>query len=153
MSQTLVDISKLKDRDNAAAFDFLGNFFVSGVLTKYAAATNTSGFTATAAQLTGGSVMTVLNLTGALGAGANITTDTAAAIIAVLQSPVVVGQSYMLRIINSSSANFAWTVVGGTGVTVNGTATIAQNTWRDFTVTVATATTITMQAVGTGTQS
>ena len=106
-----------------------------------------------AASLTGGADETVLNMTGALAAGANLTTDTAAAIIAAIPNRYP-GQTYKLRIVNSSSGAFAWTVVGGAGVTVTGTATIAQNTWREFLVTLgASLTTVTLQSIGTGTNS
>ena len=108
----------------------------------------------TAANLTGGFVGVTLAMTGALAAGETGTTDTAANIIAAI--PVYqrgVGFSYKLRVINESSGAFDWTVAGGTGVTVTGTATVAQNTWREFLVTIATATTITMQSTGTGTNS
>lgn len=110
--------------------------------------------TVVAAKLTGGAKDVVLAMTGALAAGANATTDTAANIIAAIpQAQRYVGFTYKLRVINESSGAFAWTVVGGTGVTVTGTATVAQNTWREFVVTIATATTVTLQNVGTGTYS
>ena len=105
-----------------------------------------------AAKLTGAAVDVTLALTGALAGAANATTDTAANIIAAIPLAYV-GQTYLLTIINESSGAFAWTVVAGTGVTVTGTATIAQNTWRQFMVTVASATTVTLQNVGTGTYS
>lgn len=119
--------------------------------TKYGAATNTAAFTATGAQFAGAQDVT-LNLTGALAGAANITTPTAAQILAAIPNGAV-GQSYRLRIINSSGGAFAWTVVADASVTLTGTASIAQNTWRDFYVTVLTATTASMQAIGTGTQS
>ena len=109
----------------------------------------------TAANLTGSSIDVSLALTGALTAGANATTDTAANIVAAMPSPSV-GTSYKLCIINESSGAFSWTVVGGTGVTVNGTATIAQNTWREFVVivtAVGASPAVTLQNVGTGTYS
>lgn len=108
----------------------------------------------TAANLTGSSNDVILALTGALTGAANATTDTAANIVAAMASPAV-GAAYRLRIINESSANFTWTVVGGSGVTVTGTATIAQNTWREFVVTVTNVGTpaVTLQNVGTGTYS
>lgn len=102
-----------------------------------------------ASELTGAFASVTLALTGALTAAANATTDTAANIIAALPSP---GMTYKLRIINESSGAFAWTLVGGTGVTINGTATIAQDTWREFVVS-ATGTTVSLQNVGTGTYS
>ncbi|HXS13679.1 MAG TPA: hypothetical protein VN734_13305 [Acidobacteriaceae bacterium] len=114
----------------------------------------TANTTLTAVNLTGAAEDVVLNMTGALAAARTGTTDTAANIIAAIpQAQRFVGSNYKLRIINSSSGAFAWTIAGGTGVTVTGTATIAQDTWREFVVTMATATTITLQNVGTGTYS
>jgi hypothetical protein len=59
--------------------------------------------------------------------------------------------SWVVRIINSGAG--AFTLAGGTGVTVNGTATVAQNTFRDFVCTVSLAGLVTMQSAGTGTHS
>ena len=116
--------------------------------------TATAATTITAAQMTGGFSDVALAMTGALTAAANATTDTAANILAAIPvSQRYIGFTYVLRVINESSGAFAWTVVGGTNVTVTGTATVAQNTWREFLVKIATVSTITMQSVGTGTQS
>lgn len=120
---------------------------------------NTDGTTTahvlTAANLTGGATDVVLAMTGALAAAATATTDTAANIIAAIPTAQrYVGFSYKLRIINQSSGAFAWTIAAGTGVTITGSAeTIAQNTWREYVVTIATATTVTMQSCGVGTYS
>lgn len=123
----------------------------------YAAATNTTGFTATAAQLTSGMATPcdcILALTGVLGGAANITTDTAANIVAAIPN-VAVGQTYRLRIFNNSTGAYAWTVVAGASVTLTGTMTIAQNTGRDFIVSitaVGASPTVTLQSIGiTGT--
>lgn len=120
--------------------------------TQYAALTNTTGFTLTAAGNEAGAADCVLNLTGTLGAGANVQSDTAANIVAAVPNARA-GMSYKLRIINSSSANFAWTLTTNTGITLNGTMSMAQNTWRDFIVTLTSLTAVAIQAVGTGTQS
>lgn len=118
----------------------------------YGILTNTSSTTAPAAKLVGGDAEVVLALTGTLTAGATLTTDTAANILAALPN-YYIGQTYTLRIINESGGAFSWTVAGGTGVTVTGTATIAQNTWREFQVTVTSNTAVALQSVGTGTNS
>lgn len=109
----------------------------------------TTATTATVSQMAGANDC-VLNMTGTLGAGANLTTPTATALISALFGPnsPVIGSSWKVRILNTSGGAFTWTLVGGTGVTVNGTATIAQNTWREFQVTVSSATTLTMQNIG-----
>lgn len=121
--------------------------------TSFSANTATTSTTLTVAQVTGnsGAGEVVLSMTGTLGAGATATTPTAAAIIAALPA-VKSGTAYTLRVINNSSGAFAWTVAGGTGVTVTGTATVAQNTFRDFAVTVnSSAGTVTLQNIGSGT--
>lgn len=105
-----------------------------------------------AANLTGGAVEVDLALTGTLTGAATATTDTAANIIAAIPvRQVYPGFTYKLRILNQSGGAFTWTVAGGTGVTVTGTATIAQNTHRDFLVKIGSnMTTVTLQNVGSG---
>jgi hypothetical protein len=112
----------------------------------------TSATTLTAANITGGVATVDLNMTGALGAGANATLPTVGAMAVALHTPTV-GSSFRLRIINSSSGAFSWTVVTNTGWTLNGTMTIAQNTWREFVVTLTSLTAATLQSVATGTYS
>jgi hypothetical protein len=123
--------------------------------TAYNAATNTTGFTATQQQIMAAQD-TVLNLTGTLGAGAALTLPTATVIQSTLTpSQLVVGSSVVLRVINSSGGAFSWTVTTAAGWTLGGTMTVAQNTWRDFIMTVTGIATpaMTLQAIGTGTQS
>lgn len=92
--------------------------------------TNTAGFTATTAQMDGARLV-VMQLNGTLAAGATMTTPTAAQFLAAV--PVsIVGNGRIIRVCNDSSGAFAWTVAGGTGVTVSGTATVAQNVCREF---------------------
>lgn len=62
-----------------------------------------------------------------------------------------VGDAYMLRITNTGAGVF--TLAAGSGVTLTGTATIAQNTFSDFTVTFTSATALVIQKVGQGTMS
>ena len=92
----------------------------------------------------------VLDMTGTLAAAGNATTPTAAAMLA--NNPLVGdNQSYVLRIINETAATNAWTLVGGTGVTINGTATISAASFTDFLVTFnRTAGTIGIQRIGSG---
>lgn len=114
--------------------------------------TATSAVTLTAANITGGLDEVTLNLTGTLAAGANATLPTVANLVAALPAPAA-GQSYKLRIINSSSGAFSWTVTTNTGWTLNGTMTVADNTWREFYLTLTSLTAATLQSVGTGTYS
>ena len=124
----------------------------SGVV--YNTNTATSGTVLTGANLTGGPNVNdvTLNMTGALGAGANAQLPTVANLVAAY-SNAIVGQSYRLRIINSSSGAFAWTITTNTGWTLNGTMTIAQNTWRDFYITFTSLSAAVLQQIGTGTNS
>ncbi len=121
----------------------------------YNAATNTTAFTAAGSQISG-AAQVFFNLTGTLAAGQALTLPTVANLIASLPSVVQqnpVGMTWQLRVINSSSGAFAWTVTTNTGWTLSGTQSVAQNTFRDLVVTITSATTATIQSVGTGTQS
>lgn len=99
-----------------------------------------------------GAADVVVNLTAVLAGAGAVTSDTATNIIAAIPGAQV-GLTYKLRIINSSAGAFAWTLTGGTGVTVTGTNTMAQNTWREFSVTVnnLAVPAVTLQNLGTGT--
>lgn len=118
----------------------------------FGTAINTTGFTATTAQVDGGKLV-VLSLTGTLGAGAALTLPTAAALVAATPG-VGVGYTYVIRFINNSSANFAWTITAGTGDTVTGTATVAQNVFREYRVNFTNVTAgseaVTLQNIGAG---
>lgn len=118
-------------------------------------ATNTSSFTATTAQVWAGSNGTLL-LSGTLAAGANLTTPTATALVQAIQarySTVPVGYTWMIKFVNNSSGAFAWTIVGGTGVTVSGgLATVSQGDSRCYMASVTGVGTpaVTLTNVGNG---
>lgn len=95
-----------------------------------------------------GAAFTVLRNTGAT-PGAQ-TVRTAAQMLADFPQARV-GMSYMLRIINTGAGTFTLTADATPTVTITGTATVAQNTFRDYVVTFNTATTATIQSVGSGT--
>ena len=61
-----------------------------------------------------------------------------------------IGQVQRFRILNTGAGTLTLTTDAGTTVTISGTATVAQNTWRDFMLTFNTATTATVQSVGAG---
>ena len=122
--------------------------FTGGI---YNTNTATASATLAAANLSGG-VAVVLNLTGALAGAANATLPTVASLVTAL-GQVAAGTAYRIRVINSSSGAFAWTVVTNTGWTLAGTMSIAQNTWREFLITFQSATAATLQQIGTGTNS
>lgn len=112
--------------------------------------TATAGTTLTAANVTGGEASVDLALTGTLGGAANAQLPTVANLLQSMYGPAV-GACYRLRIVNESSGAFAWTVTTNTGWTLTGTMSIAQNTWREFIVTITSATTATLQNVAVGT--
>jgi hypothetical protein len=120
--------------------------------TAYNTNSATSATTLTAANISGGFASVDLQMTGALGAGADATLPLVTALVAGMPNASA-GASYRLRITNASSANFDWTVVTNTGWTLGGTMTIAQNTWREFVVTITSLTTATLQSVAVGTYS
>ena len=126
---------------------------IAGLSTVAAQVYNTSAITAsgtlTAANISGGNDAVYLGFTGTFGAGGAITLPTAAALIAALGATQSVGSSYILRILNIATTQIL-TVTTNTGWTVSGTATIATTTWRDFIVTINSATTATIQNVGGG---
>lgn len=85
--------------------------------------------------------------------GANpltLTTRTAAQIIADLPNAQV-GQTWLLLLVNGQGTGTLTLAAGDGNVTITGTATVAINTWRLFHCKVATATTVTLQNVATGT--
>lgn len=123
---------------------------LSPVNSAYRTRADTAGFTATGANIAGGQALTALDLTGTLVGGAALTLPAVAALVLAMHSPAV-GQSYMLRVINRSAGPFNWTVTTNTGWTLNGSMAVAQNTWRDFVITLNSLTAATAQTVGTGT--
>jgi hypothetical protein len=118
--------------------------------TVFNAIATASPVTLTGAQMAGAQD-SIINMTGTAG---TVTVPTAALFIAALPSTAqVVGASGVLRIIATTGT---WTVTTATGWTLTGTMTIAISTWRDFvwTVTgVGASAAVTLQAIGTGTQS
>jgi hypothetical protein len=137
---------------------YSSNGFISTAGVPHAALTlntATAATTLTAASVAGTADQNTsfvnINMTGTLAAGAAVTLPPAAN-LAAFQSAAS-GDTYMLRIINSSSGAFAWTVTTNTGWTLTGTMTVAQNTWRDFIVQFTSTTTATLTTVGVGTYS
>ena len=128
-------------------------------LNTYAVVTKTDTATATltAANMTAAHDIVYILMTGTT-SGSTLTLDTVANLVAALQGQWgpnvnVVGTTFVIRVINSGGTN-TWTVTTATGWgTLNGTQTVANNTWRDFVATITTATTATWTSVGIGTQS
>lgn len=119
----------------------------------YNTITATTTATLAAASIVGGWNKVHLGATGILANATGLTLPTVAAVVAAITPTVVPGQTYELRVINKSSANFVITMLTSTGWTLSGSVTMAQNTWRDFVVTFQSLTAATLQEVGTGTDS
>jgi hypothetical protein len=137
------------------------NCAVAGAWTVQPASTKAAAFntnsavtsaTLTAANISGGVASVDLQLTGTLTGASNATLPTVANLIAALHAPTV-GTSYRLRITNASSGAYTWTVLTATGWTLTGTMTVAQNTWREFVLTLTSLTAATLQSVAVGTYS
>lgn len=94
-----------------------------------------------------GAAFTVLQNTGAT-PGAQ-TVRTAAQMLADIPGAQV-GTSVMFRIVNTGAGTLTLTADGGATVTITGTATIATNIFRDYTLTFTSATAATIQSVGSG---
>lgn len=139
---------------------------------QYSASTQGTG-TVISATLLGGAGDTYAAFSGQTVAQA-LTTDTAVNIISQLQNAVAAAYKaniaasaanvspppgvpnlfnmvYTLTIINNNTSSGAITLTGGTGVTINGTNTIAIATNREFLVTVTSPTTVTLQNLISGT--
>lgn len=89
-----------------------------------------------------------------LTAGRNYTLPTVANLLAAIPAnALAIGTTWRFRLINQQAGAFAYTVVTNTGWTTAGTLTIAQNTWREFDITITGAAAASLQEVGTGSAS
>lgn len=65
-------------------------------------------------------------------AAATYTTATAAAIVAAIGGDCAVGTTFELVVLNASAGAYTITMQGGSGVTISGVATVAQNASKRF---------------------
>ena len=86
--------------------------------------------TATATLSAANSYNTIIR--GVPSAGATYSTATAGAIVAAIGGDCAVGTTFMLVVLNASAGANTITLGGGTGVTVSGVATVAQNASKVF---------------------
>lgn len=112
---------------------------------------NTS--TAAATMAAGDMLNGIVNFTGTLSGGTAMTVPAIADILAALeqQTPVDGLWGKIIRIVNNGTGQTI-TVTGGgtTGCTISGTATVANNTWREFALVITSPTTYTMTNIGGG---
>ena len=115
----------------------------TGVVTiNTAISTTGSTGTLTAAGIVGG----LITRTGPTAAFTD-TTDTAANIIAAMNSQVI-GNSWTFRLVNDTA--YADTLAAGAGVTLSGQSVIPANSWAEFLMTYSAAGAITMYGYATG---
>jgi hypothetical protein len=122
----------------------------------YSAESTVTPFTLLPSQILGGTE-TFLASSGNVAAA--VTLPTAASLFAYAQSLLaqqniasanqLVNTSYFLRVINNNTGIL--TLSGGTGCTINGTATLAASSYRDYVVTITGPTAYALQNVGSGT--
>ncbi len=111
------------------------------------ASSTATTFTVPAAAIKAG----IIFRTGSAGGGVADTTDTAVNILTAFGNTVPVNGTFqkIVRWLNATGQTI--TVGGGTGVTVSGTATVSDGSYRDFLLTVTSATAITLTNIGGGT--
>jgi hypothetical protein len=107
-----------------------------------------AGGTLTAAQITGGTDTVFLDMTGAFGGAANIQLPTVASVVAALSAQQGVGSTWILRVINPSGQTLTITTNTGWTLGANGSYALLTETFRDFLITITSATTATFQDVG-----
>jgi hypothetical protein len=82
------------------------------------------------------------------GSGRSDVSPTAALILAQLKNPQK-GDYFDFELRNTADAAETITLTAGTGVTISGTATVAQNNQKRFRVVVTSSTTVTIYSMGT----
>lgn len=94
------------------------------------------GASSTSITLTGSQFfVNIIDYSGSPGGGVTLTTPTALQIIAAMPASIPNIYNFPWEFINDASGQTV-TLTAGTGVTINGTATIANNTVREFLVSV-----------------
>lgn len=120
----------------------------------YNSAGNTTAFTATGANICGGTVEVTLDLTGALGGNANLTLPTVANLVTAMTVAGLnpqAGMTYELNIVSRAAAN-TWTVTTNTGWTLTGAMTVGPTgQMRKFYVTLTSLTAAVLRSIGTWT--
>jgi hypothetical protein len=118
----------------------------------YNAVAGNAAFQLTGAQITGGTTLTMVNLTGTLGSSGALTLPTVANLIAAMTVAGInpqPGMSYELDIYYPNGTN-TWTVTTAAGWTLQGTMTITgAGLMRRFIVTLTSLTAAVLQSIGT----
>ena len=142
-------------QNHTDTWSIIGQNVVDYPIVSYVANSSVVGFTLTAANVATAGIENIVNLTGAISAGTNVTLPTVASVIAFVGSANINNnETFKLRVVNSGgTGSGVWTVTTNTGWTLNGTQTVAVGGWRDYVVTITSvaSATASLQAVGTGT--
>jgi len=140
------------NQDFAAKQDWLGATPMIYNKVTTAVASNNIGLTG--ANVTGGSLITFMDVQTTISAGCTLTLPSVTTVVNAMKaakiSPVV-GQTYELDVYNDQSGSFNFTLTADTGATWSllGTAqTIAKGTVRKYLVTLTSLTTGSMQSLG-----
>lgn len=104
--------------------------------------------TAAAATYNVGDLMAAIILRDPNGAARSDVSPTAALILAQLKNPQK-GDYFDFELRNTADAAETITLTAGTGVTISGTATVAQNNQKRFRVVVTSSTAVTIYSMGT----
>ena len=114
--------------------------------------TNASGtVTLTAAQCTGGSEEVWVNCTGTQAGAFAIDLPTVAALVTAMQGAglnPIAGGTYVLNVMNNSASTEVGTITTASGWTLNGTMTVAFQTYRKLLVTFTSLTAFAAQSLG-----
>jgi hypothetical protein len=133
-----------------------GQLWTFLVVPQATSASNTSSFTATTGQVAPTSAAGARNLglllTGVTSTTQTLTTPGATNVYAALAltpgatAASEVGQQWILRISNESTAS--WTIAPGAGVTITGSTTAVGSSAREYLATMASATALTLVDIG-----
>lgn len=112
--------------------------------------TASAAATLTAVSVAGNDSFNVIAMTGSLSGGGALTLPTIAQVQAVLPFANI-NSGFVMRIMNQSAGNFAWTLTNNGSFVTSGTSTIAQTTFRDFAVGFVNGTSAVATDMGGGT--
>lgn len=105
-----------------------------------------SAGTIPAASITGADLCVWQNTGATPGAQ---TFPTAATLYAAIPNAFI-GMTSIFRVVNTGAGTLTLTADAGPTITITGTATIAQNVWREYQLTFTSATAATVQSIGSG---
>ncbi len=115
---------------------------------------SSNNLTLSGPEVTGGSVLKIIDFTETLSADASLTLPSVATVVTAMKAAGLVpvaGMTWVLRVMNDQSGSYNLTLTADSGPTwtLSGTAqTVAKTTYRDWLVTLTSLTAGTMQSLG-----